>query len=223
MKCPICGTVKYFHPSRLKSIKGEGPFCSHECYSKSLLGKPSPLKKTKKVECPYCGKINEKPAYMVERGAKFCNSSCYHNWTRGKPSSNGFKPKPFQKLTSQIKQRAKKKGLEFDLTKVYLKGLFEDQGERCVYTGFELEIITNKTRNKINPFNQASLDRINSSKGYVKGNVQFISKPMNFFKGKLPDDNIRSFFVALPKTLECKSRIEVESLQEIKALKNLVE
>ena len=40
---------------------------------------------------------------------------------------------------------------------------------------------------------QASLDRIDSSKGYIKGNIQFISTPINYMKSTMTDSEVKSF------------------------------
>ena len=50
-----------------------------------------------------------------------------------------------------------------------------------------MELPSYKTCNKIDIRKQASLDRIDSSKGYVKGNVQFIVAPINYMKNTLSD------------------------------------
>lgn len=40
---------------------------------------------------------------------------------------------------------------------------------------------------------QASLDRIDSSKGYIKGNVRYISVSVNWLKNNLDDNHLREF------------------------------
>ena len=50
--------------------------------------------------------------------------------------------------------------------------------------GIHLQLAEYKT-NHNNPIYTASLDRIDSSKGYVIGNVQFISTALNYMKNNM--------------------------------------
>jgi myo-inositol catabolism protein IolC len=40
---------------------------------------------------------------------------------------------------------------------------------------------------------QASLDRIDSNKGYIKGNIRYISVSVNWLKNNLDDNHLREF------------------------------
>jgi hypothetical protein len=59
--------------------------------------------------------------------------------------------------------------------------LWENQNGKCAYTG---ELL-NFGRSKVN--GTASLDRIDSSLGYVEGNVQFVHKDVNIMKWDLSE------------------------------------
>lgn len=72
---------------------------------------------------------------------------------------------------------AKRRKIKFDLTKEYMYDLLLEQKAKCSLTGKELWFNKQKTN--------ASLDRIDSSKGYVEGNVQWVLKEVNFAKQKL--------------------------------------
>ena len=79
---------------------------------------------------------------------------------------------------SSIKRRGTEKNLPFDIDIKYIWDLFLKQDRKCAITG---EIIKfNKTLRNCD--GAASLDRIDSSKGYVKGNVQWVHKCINFMK-----------------------------------------
>lgn len=62
---------------------------------------------------------------------------------------------------NKIKQSAIKRKIEFNVSVDYLWNLFLKQNKRCA--------ITNDV---IHDFKTASLDRIDSSKGYIESNVQ---------------------------------------------------
>ena len=62
------------------------------------------------------------------------------------------------------KQRARKRGLEFSITIEYIVNLFEEQKGLCYITGMVLSLDKYK-------HNTISIDRIDSSKGYIEGNI----------------------------------------------------
>lgn len=62
------------------------------------------------------------------------------------------------------------------MTLDYLKELWESQDAKCPYTGWQMKNMECFSPDKQLPLtpDRASLDRIDSSKGYVIGNVQFV-------------------------------------------------
>lgn len=80
-----------------------------------------------------------------------------------------------------------------------LKNLFPNTTETRNLVGriFVVEVAQFVMLIKINyihlQINCASLDRIDSSKGYIKGNVQFVSLPINYMKSTKSDIEIRQF------------------------------
>ena len=74
-----------------------------------------------------------------------------------------------------------------------LKETWEKQNGVCPYTGFKLILPENSNLNEIDFFHRASLDRIDSSLGYIKGNIQFISTPINLMKQTQSDANAKQF------------------------------
>lgn len=63
----------------------------------------------------------------------------------------------------------------------YLWELFLKQNRKCVYTNLELSFPKNNS-NGAKKDSTVSLDRIDSNKGYIKGNVQFVHKHVNIMK-----------------------------------------
>ena len=73
----------------------------------------------------------------------------------------------FNRIIYSLKTRSVGK-LEFNITPEYLQKLYDDN-PRCAYTGIDLSFDKTKSSTKDQIL---SLDRIDSTKGYVEGNVQ---------------------------------------------------
>lgn len=82
---------------------------------------------------------------------------------------------------SGYERGAKSRGLEFSITIEYAWGLFEGQDRRCVFSGEPL--IFGPT--KKNSLTTASIDRIDSSKGYIPGNIQWVHKKVNVMRNAM--------------------------------------
>lgn len=80
------------------------------------------------------------------------------------------------KRVRQIKCRAKRLGIQFNLTKEHLRSTFPED-RLCPVLGIPLHLS--------GPIRQgtASVDRIVAAKGYVDGNVQVLSMAANTAKG----------------------------------------
>ena len=77
-------------------------------------------------------------------------------------------------------QKGKRSSIELTITKEYIWDLFLKQNRRCALTNIELQF-PKITKDKSYT---ASLDRIDSSKGYIEGNVQWVHKDINIMKNK---------------------------------------
>ena len=88
-----------------------------------------------------------------------------------------------------IKHNAKRRGTKFNVSIEYLWKLFLDQKGKCFYTGRALKISKSIRNNNVNWSKiTASVDRIDSNKGYVEGNLQWVHKDINRFKNNYSHD-----------------------------------
>jgi hypothetical protein len=85
------------------------------------------------------------------------------------------------------KSRAKKNNLEFDIDLQYLQSVATDY---CPVDGLPFDWERRLETNKSLPLATPSLDRIDSSKGYVKGNVKIIGWKWNAKKSNMNLDDL---------------------------------
>lgn len=90
---------------------------------------------------------------------------------------------PRKKMLQQCRNRAKRKGLDFNLT---LSDIILP--EKCPLLGIPFEIGT-----KDNYEATYSLDRIDPSKGYVKGNIWVLTKKANSMKNSASKQELLTF------------------------------
>lgn len=89
-------------------------------------------------------------------------------------------PKAF--ISSILNHAAKRKQeLGFDIDLGYLVRLFEEQLGKCAVSGVGMTYLAGSGR----IFTNISLDRIDSSKGYLRGNVQFVCDIVNRMKSDM--------------------------------------
>jgi len=83
---------------------------------------------------------------------------------------------------SKTKREAESRNLEFNVTIDFLWEMFLKQNKKCSLSGEEICF-----RSKVKTSDgTASLDRIDSSKGYTEDNVHWVHKNVNIMKWDLP-------------------------------------
>lgn len=102
-----------------------------------------------------------------------------------------------------LKTRACKKGLEVTVTSEFLTELLQKSDYRCSVTGLEMNLETHP-RKKANPF-KASLDRINSTKGYTQDNVQWVCWAVNQMKPDKTEEEFEFWIKALYKAISSQA------------------
>lgn len=151
-------------------------------------------RKLVKVKCDGCGTTFEKPASEHKRSTAlkrrtFCTRSCVGknnhkhldkykgNISNLKSDNRKDEVTPYKYYMKNIKQRYK----TIDITLQDLHEQWVNQEGICPYSGISLILSTHSKIEK-NAIYSASVDRIDSSKGYIKGNIQFTSRAMNHMK-----------------------------------------
>ena len=77
---------------------------------------------------------------------------------------------------------------------VYLKEIWDKQNGKCAYTGIKMALPATTDRvHKLKSLKKASIDRIDSSKGYVKGNIEFVCMAINLGKRDRSKQEMKDF------------------------------
>ena len=92
---------------------------------------------------------------------------------------------------NDIKCRAKRKGIEFSLIREDFKW-----PEQCPILGIPIDFFAEG-----NSDNSPSVDRVDNTKGYIKGNVIFISNRANRIKNDSTIEELEKLIVYLKKVL----------------------
>ena len=143
------------------------------------------------IVCDTCGKEFQRQSWEVgrsiERGHKqYCSRGCVsatiarnfgkkRQWKHLNPGNKGDKYSPFRVFMGRIRTRMRDKGRECSVSVEDLKEQWDNQKGICPYTGWLLRTPKNTGEMRRVTPNTASLDRIDSSKGYIKGNIEYVS------------------------------------------------
>lgn len=100
-------------------------------------------------------------------------------------------------MASNAMQRAKKKGIDFDITRQDILDMKEQQQNRCALSGWEMDWELASLGKRRCPPTRVSLDRIDSSGGYVIGNVQLVCDIVNRVKNNYSEEDFVRMCVAV--------------------------
>ena len=166
--------------------------------------------KTEDVVCENCGVIFKKPSKEVNRSLKigrkqYCSISCSKKIEQNiqrlramTPVTEHFKYINRRDKFSEFRQhllRAKRRKHITDITLQDLKDVWEEQNGICPYSKVRLKAPLYYEKN--DPIYTASLDRKDSSLGYIKGNIQFISIAMNLMKNSMTEEKVQELLLIL--------------------------
>lgn len=87
-----------------------------------------------------------------------------------------------------IVKQAKRRGIPLTIDRQYAWDLFCQQDGKCAISGVTIDFATNMRDERLT--HTASLDRIQNSKGYVEGNVQWVHKKINIMKNVMTREEL---------------------------------
>ena len=162
-----------------------------EFYEPDYWRKAAPNKKQGSLEEPVILNGQQKCSYCQgevtflrpedEKMKKFCTQSCQDKFYRKRTDKGWMITK-----VARLKQSAKKRGIPFDLTWEDLERV--GLPKYCKY----LEVELNYGSDVLVP-NSPSVNRIDSTKGYVKGNLEIISNMANSMLLNATPDQLKVF------------------------------
>lgn len=127
-------------------------------------------------------------AHAIVNGTTKSCKSC----SRTQLHKNNFSLSYYNKIV----RRAKFIKVDIDVSPDYLYELYLKQNKKCNLSGLDISFKTKWS----DPNQTASLDRIDSSKGYIENNVQWVHKDINFMKHTLSQEE----FIKLCKAVASK-------------------
>lgn len=144
--------------------------------------------------CPKCGKMCDYlryhyafQSYKLNKKCKSCSNketdNCHRGWYKGIRIS----------WFNKFKISAECRGLEFNITMDDVAELIQKQNFKCVLSGWDISFPETGTPQDCD----ASIDRINSKKGYSVENIQITHKTINMIKNKYDND----FFIYVCKSV----------------------
>lgn len=211
--CAVCSKEELVFLSRAISYK----FCSRQCMSKYFCSikidtnilinnwkilSNAPIRKYGrtyiKVKCT-CGSEIESEIpikHYLTKESKGCEKCSRFHTSKGFFLISG-------EYWAHIKSNAEKRNISFEISIEDAWEKYLEQDKKCKLSGesisFEPNTIHKKGMNN-RSLRTASLDRIDSSKGYTKDNIQWLHKDINIMKNKFNED----YFIKMCKAI-CKN------------------
>ena len=141
--------------------------------------------------CPQCHSVQTygrlRFAKKKDREGQVCRSCKWND--RYKECNVGGIPTAW---FTKFKTSAKERNIKFSLSIEEVLEVLKDQDYKCALSGQDISFKTQ--RGKIH---RASIDRIDSSKGYFKENIQVVDKDIN----KMKLDHGQEYFIQLCKKI----------------------
>lgn len=147
-------------------------------------------RKLKEFVCINCNAV----FYTKAPVAKLCSTNCRNTHAnsyqkvRRKSSIEGT----LYSIVYGCINRAKRLGLDCDITPGFITSLLKLQNYKCALSGLQLKTSVVNTKKYSDP-DTVSIDRIDPNKGYTKDNVRLITYMANSCKGRWSDKQVKDF------------------------------
>lgn len=164
--------------------------CGRQRYSRSDI-----LKSEKTTKCKMCHNKSNYKKLVEEKKIDHKGYSIGHQGTGGLSKTW---------VLTHVKYRALKRGIEFNESEMntkFLWDLFLKQDRKCALTGVTLKL-GSTLKGQSSTYNGnchpdikniASLDRIDSNRGYTKDNVQWVLREINSMKSNYKQEDFINF------------------------------
>ena len=190
--CPICKKERICKPDKLRDPSWDG-LC-HRCSGAKLLKEEFPIgtligdwivedytfnhhnQLIVRCSCGTTSTLSAATAKSVR--SKRCTSCSYKKISENKSCGNVH-----YTYYLQIKNAAARRNIDFAISMEDMWDQYQKQKGICIMTGLGLTL-TNSNNFRLQT---ASLDRIDSKQGYIKGNIQWIHKDVNKMKMDLDE------------------------------------
>ena len=171
----ICKYCNLTNKHKIVHIDEDGKLlCLHcECYkdeSEFNIGIPAWYRHDRDRRCKECKKLQYEKRRIANRG------------------DLGIERLLTERFVG-LRDRAIRNGLVVDFDKEYLRELWITQNQRCAISGVEMTTVFFSGRVPSN----MSVDRIDSEKGYIRGNVQLVCMAVNQMKSDLSNEELLFF------------------------------
>jgi hypothetical protein len=142
------------------------------------------------VKCNKCNHIYHTGHSILNKKSKgiglFCCHNCFNVGMKSKKSFHMLTNSISLMMYKKLQHQAELRGISFNVSPEYLESIFDGN---CHFSGIKLKIGTYSRINGKYDIGNASLDRIDSSKGYEEGNVVWVYKPINAMKNTFSSEN----------------------------------
>lgn len=190
-KCNICGNVyplirKYF----IRHTKGgRGEYFTDTCKICETKQKYENEWKDGKLKCHICGRFLDVSQFGKKQNKYRDNHDSRCRECRTKESRERAQRYDEESRLQRVlqmrylcaRERAMRFDIPFDITKEYLRELWDKQSGICALSGIPMTFDINKGR----VWTNVSIDQINHKEGYTKDNIQLVCMAANQMKSDL--------------------------------------
>lgn len=160
------------------------------------LGYSSDGRRLVKCKCLECMKTFKATFHNVYKGNYKSCGCLQHAFNNKNPRWSGY-GEISKSVFYALKHGAKSRNLEFEIDIKYIWNLFLKQNRKCALSGQKLRFPKERTDST----GTASLDRIDASKGYIQGNLQWVHKDINYMKQKKNNKEFKNLVKLIYKHL----------------------